>query len=346
MPAQAVALCEGLASEGWRVVRIRTNLGENRAAQWLDGIRGIRTIVRAPVFVWRLTANMLRVRIVHILTGSWLSFFLFALPAICLGRAARRKVVLHYHGGDAERFFEAWPNVVRYALRRCDDVVIPSGHLQPAFAAAGAGAIAIPNICATSRFAYDVDRPLSRTCIVARHLEPIYNVETVIRAFALIKVKHPDAMLAIAGGGSEEQRLRELAVALGLDAAVRFYGYIPNERMPALYGECGVFLNASRVDNAPVAILEAFAAGNPVVSSNVGGIPHMVVDGVTGFLMSPDDHRTMADRTCQLLEDAGLARGVRAMARQAAAAHEWPSVYRQLMDLPSYASALARPLNG
>ena len=89
----------------------------------------------------------------------------------------------------------------------------------------------------------------------------MYDIEAVLQAFRSVQRWHPAASLWIAGTGSEEARLRQLVATWEL-ANVRFLGEMPHKELPAIYDECDVYLNASRVDNFPGALLEASAAGS------------------------------------------------------------------------------------
>jgi glycosyltransferase involved in cell wall biosynthesis len=101
---------------------------------------------------------------------------------------------------------------------------------------------------------------------------------------ALAAMQRP-AELDVFGDGSQRHELEEQARCLGLP--VRFHGFVDDLRDRLL--ELDVFVLPTRADNLPVAILEAMAVGLPVVATRVGGVPELVVDGETGFLVEPDD---------------------------------------------------------
>src|ERR1041385_7008419 len=100
--------------------------------------------------------------------------------------------------------------------------------------------------------------------------------------------------------------LHELAAELQL-RNVEFVGMVTRERMAELYNEADCFLNGSRVDNQPLSILESFASGLPVVTTNAGGIPDVVTDNVTALMVKMDDHEDLARRAIALVEQPELA---------------------------------------
>lgn len=112
--------------------------------------------------------------------------------------------------------------------------------------------------------------------------------------------------LAIVGDGPErpalEQELRDLA----LSDRVRLYGERSDVR--DLLAHSDVFVLSSRSEGMPVSVLEAMAAGLPVVASRVGGVPELVVDGLTGILVTPGDQQELGEALRRLVEDSELRR--------------------------------------
>jgi glycosyltransferase involved in cell wall biosynthesis len=96
--------------------------------------------------------------------------------------------------------------------------------------------------------------------------------------------------------------------------------------MPALYDRAHIFLNGSRVDNQPLSILEAFASGLPVVTTNAGGIPDMVTNGRTGIIVNIDDYRALARSAIQLLEEPALADEIADRALNECQKYTWAAV--------------------
>ena len=323
---QARGLVEGLRGEGHDVSFIPINPPFPAGGRWLRRYPGLRTAFNQSLYVPSL-ARLRRADVVHVFCASYWSFLLGPVPAILTGRAVRARVILHYHSGEAEDHLANWGVLVHPWLRMVDEIVVPSVYLRDIFARHGYRVRVIPNVVDTSCFRYRDRVPLEPRLLSTRNLEPYYRVETIVEAAALLAGEYPRLGLTVVGSGSQERILRELAASLRLD--VRFLGRVEPVRMPAVYDGSDVFVNASVVDNQPVSILEAFAAGLPVVSTRTGDIAAMVRDDETGSTVPAQDPAAMAKAIAALLEDPGRAVQMARNARDEVSRFTWPRVRDQ-----------------
>jgi glycosyltransferase involved in cell wall biosynthesis len=292
--------------------------------RWLRDWPYARTAVNQALYVPSLRA-LRGADAVHVFSASYWSFLLSPVPAMLAARALGRRLVLHYHSGEAQDHLDRWGALVHPWLRMADEVVVPSPYLAHVFEGHGYRPRVIHNVVDTARFHYRERGLLSPRLFCARNLDAYYRVDTVIRAFALVRARHPGATLILAGHGPEEGRLRRLAADLG-DQGIRFTGKVDPESMPRLYDEADVFVNCSVVDNQPVSVLEAFAAGLPVVTTPAGGIPDMVRHEETGLLVAPEDPLATANAVEALLAHPERAADLAARARRAVEDYTWPRV--------------------
>lgn len=324
---QAQALAQALAAEGHTVEfvpidpRFPAGLGRLRRLAYL------RTVVNQALFL----PSLRRLRgtdAVHVFSASYWSFLLSPTPAMIAGRLMRKRVVLNYRSGEADDHLTRWGVLVHPWLRLADEIVVPSEYLRTVFARHGFRVRVIQNVVDTSRFRYRERVPLRPRFLSTRNLEPYYRVDVTLQAFALLKSRYPEGTLTVVGYGSEEERLRRLAISLGV-SGIRFVGRVERAALPALYDEHDVFVNSSVLDNQPVSVLEAFAAGLPVVSTGVGDIPALVRSGETGLVVSPQDPRATADAVAELLESPDRARLMARRANQEVEKFTWPAVRSQ-----------------
>jgi len=151
----------------------------------------------------------------------------------------------------------------------------------------------------------------SHTILQACRLVPKKGLVTTLHAFARVCKKDATARLTLAGEGPMETELRALAAELGVADRVRFAGFLPQAQLADELARAAIFVHPSEsiagdTEGVPNSMLEAMAAGVPVVATRHGGIVEAVVDGTNGFLVPERDDEMLADRMAVLLEDSDL----------------------------------------
>jgi glycosyltransferase involved in cell wall biosynthesis len=328
MALQAMALQQHLQDDSIPSYFIPTNPELPRS---LARLKGIRTIIQSVIYVIVLLRRLPRVSVVHILAASYFYFFARVAPAILVARILGKRVILNYRGGAAPSFFErfgwaAWP-IVKIAHL----VTVPSPYLERCFTARKIACRVVPNLIDLHRFRYRSRQFGNARLLVNRNLEPMYNVGMALCAFQIIKKQFPDARLDVVGSGSQEDSLKRWVAEHRL-TGVDFHGAVVPERMPEFLDQADVLLNPTRVDNLPISLLEAFASGVPVVTTNVGGIPDLVGETGAALLVNPDDHQQMAKEIRNLLSDPALATALAERGRVLSEQFTWPSVRKYLFD--------------
>ncbi len=334
---QAARLVEKLRKEpGLKVGFLPVNPRLPSPLRKLQAIKYVRTAVTSAIYLAMLLARMWRYDVVHVFSASYLSFVLAPTPAILIARLLGKKVLLNYRSGECEDHLRRWRTAL-LVIRLAHRVIVPSGYLVDVFSRFGIRAQAIANIVDLSRFAFRERHPLRPILLSNRNFESLYNVEAILRAFALIQLRVPDARLIVAGDGSHRDNLRKLAVDLDL-RNVEFTGVLAPERMRELHQQADIFVNASNVDNMPVSILEAFASGLAVVTTDAGGIPYIVTNERNGLMVSLGDWTRLARKVLALLENQELAQRLIATAREDSKKYQWEAVraewlrvYREMM---------------
>lgn len=326
MANQCEQLIRLLRHEGVQVDVVRSNAPYRPS--WVAGLPFLRAGVRLLPYLWALWQAAGRAQVLHLFANSGWAWHLLCAPALFIAKRRGTPVIINYRGGNAESFFEKAPGHVLGSLRAAALRVTPSRYLLRVFQRYGLDAQIIPNIVDLSRFVPVPRRDFGDAprLVIARNLEPIYDIATAIRAFAQVRLRFQAAELQVAGTGPELGRLQLLVRNLGLEGAVHFAGRIDNAQMPLLYAQADCVLNSSTVDNMPISILEAFASGLPVVSTNAGGIPDMVEHGRSGLLVAIGDAEAMARSTCQVLEDPDLAQQLGQAGLAEAQKYAWPRV--------------------
>ena len=320
---QAARLLDGLAREaGVKAELLPIHPRLPGALQLLHEIKYVRTVVYTIAYVTLLLLRLPRFDVAHVFAASYFSFVVTPAPAVLIAKLYGKPVLLNYHSGEAEDHLRRWPRSTRLIFGLADLVVVPSRYLVGVFARFGIEAEGVSNTAPLELFTFRDRRPLRPTLLSNRSLESHYNVADTLRAFALVERRVPDARLIVAGDGRERARLQALAAELGLKG-VEFVGAAPPERMPELYDRADIFVNSSLVDNMPLSLIEAFACGLAVASSNAGGIPALVTGGETGLLSPCGDYEALATNVIRLLEDQRLAANLINRARSACQQYTW-----------------------
>lgn len=178
-----------------------------------------------------------------------------------------------------------------------------------------------PTACA--RLCLDSTR---RYLLFVGRLDPVKRVAAILESFGAVAAAHPDTDLLIAGAGPEEPRLRALAEAFA-PGRVRFTGWLADgETKAALYNAADCLVLASRREGFPTVVGEALACGTPVIATSVGGIPELIADGRTGWLVPPGDDRALSNHLVFAMDHRDDLARMRTCARETALEHLSPSV--------------------
>lgn len=331
MALQAGKLKHLLQTDGHDVVFFPSNFP---IPAFLNRLPGVRTLLRAVAIWVRLWRQCGDVDTVHILAASWLYFFAVVVPSVVVGRMRGKKVVLNYRGGEAGRFFRWFGPLAAPVFKLATVVTAPSTFLANLISGRfGVSVEIVPNILDHTAFRYRRRSTFQPRMVIARHLEKMYDIESALRAFGAVQRIYPKATLWIAGAGTEEARLRSLVTELNLAKNVRFLGYVAQENLPAIYDQCDILLNSSRVDNFPGALIEGSAAGLVIVSTSAGGIPHIYEHDKNALLVAPGDWEQLAAQLIRVLQSPGLAESLTSQGIAVAQSCDWSNVRRRLYNV-------------
>jgi len=222
--------------------------------------------------------------------------------------------------------------VYRAILRRADRIIAVSEFVRRTLLGLGlpeAQVVTIPNWVrredlmplperSEARARLGLTRPLVITTV--GHLAPAKGQEEFVRAAHLLRRWRDDCEFVIVGAASPkhrafEARLRRLVGELDLQARVRFLGHV--EDLRSVWAASDLFVLPSQGEGFSLALIQAMAAGVPVVAFAAGGPAEIIVHGETGFLIPPGDVAALADRVRELLEDPALRARLAQAAREA-----------------------------
>jgi len=301
-----------------------------RAFAWAERIPGLRTILREPIYLWRLWRGLRGVNVAHIFSASYWSFLLAPAPAWLVARMRGSKSLINYRSGEARDHLQRFRSAA-FVLSRADKIVVPSGYLVDVFREFGLPAVAVPNLIDLSQFRYRERTPLRPHLVCTRGFSTYYSVDVVVRAFAEVKRVYPEAQLDLVGGGPLEPDVRKLVADLNL-TGVNFAGVASRQEIGKYYAQADIFINASWLDNMPVSVIEAFAAGTPVVTTSPECMPYLVQHERTGLLSPVGDEKALAANVIRLLRDPALAARLAQNAHDESRKYTWEAVREQWVN--------------
>lgn len=258
--------------------------------------------------------------------------------------AGRHPLVVSAWGTDVYEFPRQGPlqrRTVEYALRRADAICSTSHAMKRELAHYTPKPVAVtPFGVDTTAFA-PRPRPADGTVVfgLVKTMQPRYGIDTLLRGYrAFADLVSPEQFaatrLVLVGGGPNLEQYRALARTLGLGERVEFTGQILHADVPAAINGFDVQFVPSDAESFGVAAVEAMASGVPVVVSDVGGLPEVVLHGVTGYVVPARDPAAIAERMRELAADPATRVRLGAAGRaHAVADYEWEHTAELMLDV-------------
>jgi len=206
----------------------------------------------------------------------------------------------------------------KHALARFNKIIAVSNYTKSLALNAGVDEkkiIVIYNSCDESFF-YNSGKipsrinkklPINRKIILfVGNLIKIKGIYTLVESIRILSSLIPDLLLLMIGQGEERERLESLVARHHLEDNIKFLGWLPQGDLPALYNSADVFVLPSVTEGHSIALLEAMAAGLPIVATKIGGNLETLTEGVNGFLFDPGSAERLAEKLGMLLTDSKL----------------------------------------
>ncbi len=249
-------------------------------------------------------------------------------------RATRRPVVGTFHAyADRSALFSAAAPMLRPLWRRLDARIAVS-EAAAAFVRARfreGGLAVIPNGVDVELFAEAEPAPLpgGRRILFVNRLDPRKGFRVMVEAFRRLVADRPEALLVVAGDGAERTVVRDLAIEVR--ARVVMLGSVAHGDLPPFHAACEVFCApATGRESFGIVLVEAMAAGLPVVASDIAGYREVVRDGVEGFLVPPREPGAVTEALARILDDPDYGRVLGKAGRERARRYSWDTVAREV----------------
>jgi glycosyltransferase involved in cell wall biosynthesis len=250
--------------------------------------------------------------IVHIHTSSYRSFFEKAF-FLLLCRLIRKHILLHIHGACFDKFYYGtrFKAFVRFVLNRADAVIAVSPYWKEFLETiTSARVFAVQNLAEDKFFIGKEPKEGAKDMLYVGRISRDKGIYELLEAVGILRGEGFTNRLVLAGGEVEPGEIRRVRDTI-LEKKIVFVeltGEINSDKVLGLLQEAAVFVLPSYAEGLPIAMLEAMAAGLPVVATPVGGIPDVIVVGENGFLVPVGQSRPLAEKIGLLLKNESLRR--------------------------------------
>lgn len=310
------------------------SLSHNRLIKILSLLKAICQFLYFMLFRYEI-------KIIHIHSGSKVSFWRKSI-FILIGKAFGKKIICHMHGGAFKDFTEKNSKKVHYVIRHTDCLIALSESWRQYFEQEFnlKNIVVVNNIIDYPHFEpqpHDIPTLLFLGCINKN--KGIYDLLDVI---IQNKTEYNHKMKLLIGGKGEVESIRKNIKDNNISDIVSYIGWVSGEKKIEVFNQSDIFILPSYYEGLPVSILEAMSYSMPIISTNIGGIPEIVKDGVNGYLIHPGNKEKLKQTIDILITNTGLQREMGKESQRMVRRFLPESVIRQLSDL--YKSLLINSL--
>lgn len=220
-------------------------------------------------------------------------------------RLFRKKIVIHLHCGS--QLSEIWSSRYEEMFINANKCIVLSKSIRNFIASKinKSDNIIVVYNPSPSNIEIPPNNTRSNTILFAATLYKEKGYLDLIEAFAQIAHKYPEWQLILAGNGSQDEGINK-SISLGIKDRVQFAGWIKGADKDSIFRSASIFCLPSYAEGFPMAILDAWAYGIPVITTPVGGIPDIVFDGKNGLLFKPGDVNELAQKLSILIDNQDL----------------------------------------
>ncbi|MEE9409070.1 MAG: glycosyltransferase family 4 protein [Polaribacter sp.] len=264
----------------------------------------VNKIVRLLDMCFSIIKNKKYLDYILIDTYSTTNFY-YAFFTSQLARLFKIKYIPILHGGNLPDRVKKNTYLSKKIFKNSYKNVAPSNYLKNAFEKEGYIVEYIPNTINIKDYPFKKREIIKPKLLWVRAFKNIYNPTFAIETLQILKKNYPEAVLCMIGPFLDESynKTLELVKKYNLESSVEFTNVLSKEDWHKKASEFDVFINTTNFDNTPVSVIEAMALGLPIVSSNVGGMPYLVIDKKDGLLVDKNDAQQMSAAITSLLNN-------------------------------------------
>ena len=310
-PTSHKALVKGLTKEGFHIISA-------------SGLKN--KYLRLADMVLAFLKNVGSFDIVLIDVYSTQNFW-YAMIIARLSRLFNKKYIPILHGGDLKKRFENSTFATKKLLKNSYQIVSPSLYYKHEVIKLGYHkVIHIPNPIFADYYTFKKREIFQPKILWVRAFNEIYNPLMAIKALELLLKTYPAAELCMVGPDKDNSLVLCKDYARINNLPVKFTGKLKKKDWTQLASDYDIFINTSNIDNSPLSVIEAMALGMPIVTTNVGGMPFMINDGIDGILVEKEAPDQMCDSIQWLLQHPEQTLEMTLKAREKILNYDWNKI--------------------
>lgn len=232
------------------------------------------------------------------------SNFYYAYLCSQLCRSFKLKYIPILHGGDLPRRLKQSRKKCKQIFDNAHKNISPSLYSFSEFEKAGFKNLEyIPNNIPIKDYKFQRKQIESVKLLWVRSFSDFYNPQLAVKLLKCLKDEGVQASLCMVGPDNDGSLVKTKAFAKALNLEVEFTGLLSKKEWHRKAEAFNIFINTTNIDNTPVSVIEAMALGLPVISTNVGGMPFLIEDGVDGILVEPNNDEVFKAAVLNLIEN-------------------------------------------
>lgn len=280
----------------WNMVWIETHIDRSKIAKLLILIKAIF------VFLYHLpSTNLIHLHFSEPVSAIRKLLFVF------LTKLFHKKLLVHFHAfSTSTTIYGRFDFAYKYIFQSADKIIVLSSYwkeeISQKWPSLSDKIIVLYNPCAQVK-AMSVER--QNSILFAGTVNQRKGYQDLIKAFATVKDDHPDWKLVFAGNG-EIGAAKQLAESLQIKTNVEFLGWVNGSEKDMAFRQSSIFCLPSYAEGLPMAVLDAFSYGLPVITTPVGGIPDLLTDSQNALIYSPGDIQALSKCLTRCISDQNL----------------------------------------
>lgn len=290
-------------------------------------------VARIFDMAWQTFA--IRKKVDYLLIDTYSTFnFWYAFLISQIARLLNIRYVPILHGGNLPARLLKNPVICKMIFNNSFANVSPSKYLFAYFQDKfQPRTIYIPNVVELKNYPFKHRENIAPKLLWVRAFSKIYNPEMALKVLEILRQKYPNASLCMVGPDKDGSLKKAKIIAEEKKLNVKFTGHLQKAAWIKLSTDYDIFINTTHFDNMPVSIIEAMALGLPVFSTNVGGLPLLIEDRISGILVNDDDAPKMAEEIDFIIQNSAESAKLSGAGRLKATTFDWNAVKTQWKEI-------------